>query len=361
LLVEDLVNGIKTRIFLEKNMPHYKLALLGFGNVGRALAILLQEKQAELKSKYDLTYSITGIATGRHGIALNPAGIDIGLALDLVRDGKSLEALSLREPTIDGIDFIDQCEADVLFENTPVNYQDGQPAVDHISRALERSMHAITANKGPVVHAYQPLVQQASEVQRKFYFESTVMDGAPIFSLFRSSLPGANLLSFKGILNSTTNLILSRMELGESFDAAVSYAQEIGIAETDPSGDIDGWDAAVKVAALVTVLMGIPLKPAEVDRTGIREIQAKDIQEAKEKHSRWKLVCSAEYKDGQVSASVSPQMVPSTSPLFQVEGTTSIVQFETDVLGSLSIIESDPGPHTTAYGLLADFLNAVNQ
>jgi len=342
-------------------MPHYKLALLGFGNVGRALAILLQEKQAELKSRYDLTYSITGLATGRHGAAINPAGIDIDRALDFVRDGKSLEALSLRGPTTDGIEFIDQCEADVLFENTPVNYKDGLPAVDHISRALQRRMHAITANKGPVVHAYRTLVQQASEVQRKFYFESTVMDGAPIFSLFRSSLPGANLRSFKGILNSTTNLILSRMELGESFDAAVNYAQKIGIAETDPSGDIDGWDAAVKVAALVTVLMGIPLKPAEVDRTGIREIQAKDIQEAKEKHSRWKLVCSAECEDGQVSASVSPQMVPSNSPLYQVDGTTSIVQFETDVLGSLSIIESDPGPHTTAYGLLADFLNAVNR
>ncbi|MFL7891203.1 MAG: homoserine dehydrogenase [Anaerolineales bacterium] len=342
-------------------MPHYKLALLGFGNVGQALAILLQKKQADLKSKYDLTYSFTGIATGRHGAAINPDGIEIDRALDLVREGKSLESLSRREPPVDGIDFIDLCEADVLFENTPVDYLNGQPAVDHISRALERSMHAITANKGPVVHAYQPLVQKASEVQRKFYFESTVMDGAPIFSLFRSSLPGANLLSFTGILNSTTNLILSRMEMGESFDAAVSYAQEIGIAETDPSGDIDGWDAAVKVAALVTVLMGIPLKPVEVDRTGIRDIQVQDIQEAKEMHSRWKLVCHAVCEDGQVSASVSPQMVPSNSPLYQVDGTTSIVQFETDVLGSLSIIESDPGPHTTAYGLLADFLNAVNQ
>ena len=340
-------------------MPHFKIALLGFGNVGQSLAILLKGKQAELKSKYDLTYSFTGIATGRHGAALNPGGLDIEHALELVKNGDSLDQLSMRESSSDGIDFIKQCIADVLFENTPVNYETGQPAVDHLTQALEQGMHAITANKGPVVHAYQQLTKLANEKQRKFFFESTVMDGAPIFSLFRSSLPGANLHSFKGILNSTTNLILGRMETGESFEAAVAYAQEIGIAETDPSGDVDGWDAAVKVAALVTVLMGIPLKPADVDRKGIRGIQPQYIQGAKDQGLRWKLACSAVRDGDQVRASVAPEMVSPDSPLYQVNGTTSIVKFETDVLGSLSIIESDPGPHTTAYGLLADFLNAV--
>ncbi len=341
-------------------MPHYKLALLGFGNVGQALAILLQEKRAELKDKYNLTYSFTGLATGQHGIALDPNGLDIKRAINLVRAGESLEQLSISDPPQDTQSFIDQCQADILFENTPVNYVDGQPAVDHLTQALEKGMHAITANKGPVVHAHRQLTELAEKMGCKFYFEATVMDGAPIFSLFRSSLPGANLLSFKGILNSTTNLILGRMESGESFEKSVAYAQKIGIAETDPSGDVDGWDAAVKVAALVTVLMEVPFKPADVDRTGIRAIQAGDIQEAKTKGSRWKLVCSATRDKDQITASVSPQMVPPDSPLYLVDGTTSIVQFETDVLGSLSIIESDPGPHTTAYGLLADFLNAIS-
>jgi homoserine dehydrogenase len=340
-------------------MPHIKLALLGFGNVGQALAELLMSKQAELKNRYDLTFSFTGINTSRHGTALDPGGLQIERALELVRNGESLNPLSNQEQPGNGVEFINLCDADVLFENTPVNYETGQPAVEHLKKALEKGMHAITANKGPVVHAYQELTELAREQRRKFFFESTVMDGAPIFSLFRSSLPAANLRSFKGILNSTTNLILNRMENGESFDDAVVYAQGIGIAETDPSGDVDGWDAAVKVAALVTVLMGVPLKPAQVERTGIREIQPADIQEAREKNFRWKLVCSASRENDQVLASVSPQMVPPDSPLYQVAGTTSIVQFETDVLGSLSIIESDPGPHTTAYGLLADFLNAV--
>ena len=340
-------------------MPHYKLALMGFGNVGQALASLLMDKEAELESRYGLTFSFTGIATGRHGAALNPDGLEIDRAIKLVKDGQPLDQLTHSESPVDGIDFINRCEADVLFENTPVNYESGQPAVDHLKQALEQGMHAITANKGPVVHAYQQLTELASARGRKFFFESTVMDGAPVFSMFRSSLPGANLRSFKGILNSTTNLVLSRMEDGESLDAAIAYAQEIGIAETDPSGDVDGWDAAVKVAALATVLMGVPLKPAQVIRTGIRDIQPRDIQHAKDQGHRWKLVCSALREKDQVSATVAPQIVSPDSPLYQVDGTTSIVQFETDVLGSLSIIESDPGTHTTAYGLLADFLNAV--
>jgi homoserine dehydrogenase len=209
------------------------------------------------------------------------------------------------------------------------------------------------------VHGYRELTALARTVGRRFFFESTVMDGAPIFSLFRAALPGANLMRFRGVLNSTTNLILTRMEAGESFADAVHYAQSIGIAETDPSGDIDGWDAAVKVAALVTVLMDYPLKPAEVDRQGIRALTPQDVAAALQSGQRWKLVCSAQRTPQGIQARVAPERVPQASPMFSVQGTTSIVEFETDVLGNLSIVETDPGPHTTAYGLLADFLNAV--
>jgi homoserine dehydrogenase len=259
------------------------------------------------------------------------------------------------------LDFIRQCGADVLFENTPVNYETGQPAVDHLKLALESGMHAITANKGPVVHAFQELTTLAKSKNRKFFFESTVMDGAPIFSLYRESIPCANLLSIHGVLNSTTNMMLTRMESGDSFEQAVSYCQKIGIAETDPSGDIDGWDASVKVSALVTVMMGFPLKPDQVDRQGIRDITPELVAHAKQAGKRYKLVCSARRVDGGIQAKVAPQLVGVDSPMFGVEGTTSIVQFETDVLGLLSVVEADPGPHTTAYGLFADFLNAVRQ
>jgi len=172
-------------------------------------------------------------------------------------------------------------------------------------------------------------------------------------------LPGANLNSFKGVLNSTTNLILTLMEDGKAYEEAVSYAQEIGIAETDPSGDIDGWDAAIKVSALVTVLMGIPLKPHQVIRQGIGDITKDLVHKSLQSGKRWKLICEAQRDGNQVTASVRPQEVDSNNPLFIVMGTSSAVTFQSDVLGALTLTEEDPGPHTTAYGLLADFLNAV--
>jgi len=341
-------------------MAHYKLAFLGFGNVGKALAALLLQKKADIKTKRDVTFTVTGIATGRHGIVINPDGIDLKQALVLVNSSKSLSPVSsFPDPIAASIDFVERCGADVLFETLPVNYKTGQPAVDCIRAALTAGMHVATANKGPVVHAYEELTGLAQAKGLKFYFESTVMDGAPVFGLFRETLPAANIQGFRGVLNSTTNLILSRMENGENFDEAVRYAQSIGIAETDPSGDVDGWDAAIKVSALATVLMGVPTKPQDVDRTGIREITNEEILRASQEGLRWKLVCEAGWVDGQLHTKVSPQTVGVDSPLYGVEGTTSIVQIESDILGKLSLIEEDPGTHTTAYGLLADFLNAV--
>jgi homoserine dehydrogenase len=341
-------------------MPHYRLALLGFGNVGRALARLLEKKSAELKDRYGITFTVTGIATGRHGIAVDPDGIGLDKALALVEDGKAISTIS-KLPITDSIDFVNAVPADVLFENSPVNHTTGEPAITHLRTALERGMHAITANKGPVVHAYRELTEIAKTKNRKFFFESTVMDGAPIFSLFRSALPGAQLLGFRGILNSTTNLILTRMESGESFEDAVKYTQSVGLAETDPSGDVDGWDASIKVAALVTVLMGIPLKPQDVDRTGIRGITAEMVKAAKAEGKRWKLVCTAVRDGTEVKGVVAPELVSPSSPLYSVEGSSSVIEFRTDTLPSLSIVEGNPGPETTAYGLLADFINAVRQ
>jgi homoserine dehydrogenase len=341
-------------------MPTYKLAFLGFGNVGRALAELLLRKETELKERYDISFIVTGIATGRHGSLVHPNGIDLTSALDLVKTGRSLNLIT-RTLINDNFDFIRKSGADVLFENTPVNHTNGQPAINHVKTALEAGMHVFTANKGTVVHGYRELRALAQAKGRKFYFESTVMDGAPIFSLFREAIPAANLKSFKGILNSTTNIMLTRMENGESFDDAVRYCQAVGIAETDPSADVDGWDAAIKVAALATVLMDAPLKPQQVERKGIRQITPELIAAAKASGKRYKLVCSAERDGETVRGKVGPELVSITSPLFGIEGSTSIVEFQSDVLGDLSIIEKDPGPQTTAYGLLADFINAVKK
>jgi homoserine dehydrogenase len=336
-----------------------KIALLGFGNVGRALAKLLLSKRDEILIKYDIEFLVVGIATRSHGTLLAPDGQDLAEALISFEANGNLSTLSTVSPPATSFEFIQKCGADVLFENTPVNYADGQPAVDHLRLALENGMHAITANKGPIVHAYRELSRLASAKQRAFLFESTVMDGAPVFSMWREALPVAKLRSFRGVLNSTTNLILTLMEEGETFESAVAHAQEIGIAETDPSGDIDGWDAAVKVSALVTVLMDASLKPHEVDRQGIRSLSSETVLKSLQSNKRWKLICSANRDEERISASVHPMEIAASDPLFTVMGTSSAITFESDVLGALTLTEEDPGPHTTAYGLLADFLNAV--
>jgi homoserine dehydrogenase len=338
---------------------NYDLALLGFGNVGRATARLLASKQETLRLQYGVTFRVVGIYTQRHGCAIDPEGVELLRAVRLVERGQSLAELTQQAEPPDALAFLRTCGATVLLESIPVNYETGQPALDYLRTALELGMHAITANKGPVVHGYEALTSLAQARQVSFLFESAVMDGAPIFSLWREALPGAVLNGFRGILNSTTNYILTRMEGGESFAQALTQAQQIGIAETDPSGDIDGWDAAVKVAALVTVLMGRACTPAQVERKGIAGLTPADVELASQAGKRWKLVCSAGWEGGVLTARVAPEVVDAGDPLFNVSGTSSAITFFTDVLPALTVVEGDPGPQTTAFGLLADFLRAA--
>lgn len=340
-------------------MKEYKLALIGFGNVGQAFAQLLLDKRSEMQFRYSTMVKVTAISTGTHGRVLDPDGIDLEKALEVMKSNGSLNDLSPSPAPEDNAELIKTSGADAMFETTPVSYKDGQPAISHIETALENGMHAFTANKGPVVHDFRRLFAMAVNKGLKFYFESTVMDGAPVFAVFRE-LPAVNVKAIWGVLNSTTNLILTRMEEGDTYDQAVKYAQEIGIAETDPSGDLEGWDAAIKIAAMITVLMDYPFTPDLVDRKGIDEITPEMIVEAKAEGKRWKLVAHAWTEGIEVKAKVGPELVDKDSLLYNIKGTSSIAQFESDVLGKLSIIEDDPGPHTTAYGLLADFINAVS-
>ena len=342
---------------------HYNLAFIGFGNVARALARLLQRKRDLLQSRHDITYSVTGIATGTHGFAVNPNGLDITKALELVESQQSISALSTFQME-DSLAVIRHSNANVMFENSPVNTQTGQPALDHIRTALNLGMHAITANKGPVVHGYRELTELAESKGKKFRFESAVLGGAPIFSVFRAAFPLAELSSFQGILNATTNIILSRMENGESYEDAVKYCQSIGVAETDPTNDVDGWDAAIKVAALVTVLMDTPLTPKQVNPTGIRGITPEMIARAKAAGKRYKLVCSAEKDGDKVIASVAPQLVDASSPLYAMMNSSTGVTLRTDVILDYSMTLSEKpgmqgGPVETAYGLFADFVNVA--
>jgi homoserine dehydrogenase len=338
-------------------MKTFRLAVLGFGHVGQALVHLLDRKTDELRTRYGIEWRLTGVSTRRLGWLARPEGFRVGALLAQAAAAQPQPASADSPEALRS--WLAETRPDVLFEVTSLNPHTGQPAIGHIRAGLEAGAHVVTANKGPIVHAYRELRDLSAAKGRRFLFESTVMDGAPIFSLFREALPAVNLLRFRGILNSTTNFILTEMEAGRSFEDAVKQAQAIGIAETDPSADVDGWDAAVKVSALTTVLMDLPLKPSEIEREGIRKLTGDTVRAARRDGQPYKLVCRAA-RDGQkVRATIRPEQVPLTDPLAGVSGTSSLVHFETDVLTGLTITEHNPSPETTAYGLLADFVNAV--
>jgi len=333
----------------------FNLCLLGFGNVNRALVELLCSKRAEMREHHGIDWRITGIASRRLGWLVKPDGFDAA-ALNI--EGLAGEKVSAQ--AVENLaGWLNTAQPNVLFEATSLNVETGEPAISRIRAALNHGAHAITANKGPIVHAYRDLRDLAALLGRCFLFESTVMDGAPVFSLFRESLPAVNVSRITGILNSTTNIVLTGMEQGLGFEQSLRKAQDLGIAETDPSYDIDGWDATMKLTALVNVILDVPLRPQQVQREGIRALTGDKVRRARADGQPYKLVCRAERHGDEVHACVKPEQVPLTDPLGLVSGTSSIVRFETDVLPGFTLTEENPGVETTAYGMLSDFIHAA--
>ncbi len=326
---------------------------MGFGNVGRAFLRQLISKELELRRRYDVRWRLTGVATRRSGWLADPDGLN-PLAILNNRWPSPQHSPSPRNIR----EWLDRSRADVVFEASSLDFQTGQPAVEHLKAALEHGAHAITANKGPIVHAFQELTAMAREKNKKFLYEATVMDGVPIFSMFPMGLPATEIRGFSGVLNSTTNVVLTEIERGRSFDDAVRRAQAMGIAETDPAADIDGWDSAVKVAVLTIALLGVPIRLDQVQRTGIRELSEEKIRSVRNAGMRYKLVCRAERRGDGVDCSVRPELLLASDPLANLEGSSSAVRFDLDIFG-LSMVEHSPGIEATGYGLLADFLRAV--
>ncbi len=313
---------------------------------------LLQRKRQELATGYGIGFCVTGVATRRLGWLVAP----YGFTPEKLLSGDFSEA----KAAADVVDWLRAAKIDALFEASSLNAETGEPAITHIRAALESGAHAISANKGPVLHAYRELTQLAESKGRRFFFESAMMDGAPVFSLFRTALPAIDVLGFRGVINSTTTVILEAMQSGRSFDEAIAEAQRLGVAETDPSADIDGIDAAVKVVEVANVLMGATLKLGDVQCLGIRGIIPAQLRDAHENGEAWRLVSRARRQpDGSIVASVAPERLKLDDPLAQVHGTSLLIAFETDIFRELIISERDPGPEATAYGMLSDFVNAV--
>ena len=331
-------------------MKRYRLCFLGFGNVGRALARLLVSKSNELRENYEIEWEIVGVATRRMGWRASETAIDV--AKLLAGNDESAAVQNIDE-------WLAIAKPDVVFETTSLNPETGQPAIEHLKKALQAGAHAITANKGPIVHAYDELSKIAVAQGKRLMFESTVLDSAPVFSLFRETLPAVRIRGFSGVFNSTTNVILETMEEGRSFAEGVKTAQELGVAETDPSHDVDGWDSIMKVCAIARVILRVPLLPTDVRREGIRDLDSATLQAARADGKPFKLLSKATVNaDGSVTAFVRPEQIALNDPLGGVRGTSLAIHFELDTIPGLTIISHRPNLQSTAYGLLADFVNA---
>jgi homoserine dehydrogenase len=334
------------------------LALVGFGHVGQRFARLIAEQAETLRTAHDLEPHVVGIATRRHGSVYDEEGIDVDEALADVAAGRRLEGAGGPSPT----DLLQRLGSSrsplrVLVETTTLAIEDGQPAILHVEAAIDAGCHTVTANQGQVAFAYRRLRDRAAAAGVSFLFEGAVMDGVPVFNLVRETMPAITVLGFRGVVNSTTNHILTALEDGEAFAPALARMQAEGIAEADASLDVDGWDAAAKAAALANVLMNAELTPHLVDRTGIGPDTAAKARDARLRGSRMRLVASGTRDDdGRVVATVRPLELPPEDLLSGLRGTANALILHTDLLGDVAIHQPGGGLTATAYALLSDLI-----
>ena len=337
-----------------------RVLILGFGNVGRRLAEILAER-ASYPGLDGLDVSVVGITTGSRGAAVHAGGLNLGRVLawhaghGSFGDGFPQASALTSEEALQVLDY------DVAVEVTPLDIRGrGAAAIGHVRTALSRGRHVVTCNKGPLAWAWRPLRDLARDKGVSFLYETTVMDGVPVFNLAQRCLCGNTILRIEGILNSTTNFVLCEMERGLSLQAAVAGARRLGVAEADPSYDLDGWDSAVKVSALANVLLDAELPPEAVERESLSAVSAQRIEDALTREHRLKVVCEAfrstAHGENRVIGRVRVREVPVSDPFALVEGTGSILRFTTDILGSIVLTEEDPDLSSTAYGVISDLI-----
>lgn len=336
-----------------------RIAIIGFGNVGQEFARLLIGKRDWLLRTKGLDIEVLAISTRSRGSLFSDRGLDLPRVLEELESQGNLDGYPDSHTDMSALEIIEKTSADMVVELTTLDVESGQPATEHISKALACGMDVVTANKGPIAFAYSELRTLTRSRGVHLRFEGTVMDGTPIFSLVEKTLPGCTVLGLKGILNSTSNYVLSEMAKGRTAEEAIAEAQARGIAEADPSLDMDGWDAAAKITALANVLMDARKTPKDVDRTGARGISAKTLADARSSGRKVKLIASAAMREGGIELTVRPETIGPDSPFWSVEGTSSAVTIRTDLMGDLTIIEGDPVLTQTAYAVFSDMLQVV--
>jgi len=333
-----------------------RVAMIGFGTVGSGFARVLHEKRRELKEKYGLECEIVAVSTLSRGSVYDPDGLDIPQLLRLTSEKRSLEEYKGGKKGLGNISTIKETNADVVVEASWTNLETGEPGLTHVREALNAGKHVIASNKGPLALAYPELKRLAEQKGVQLRFEGTVMSGTPTVMVGLEGLAGHTINGFRGILNGTTNYILTNMEKGGAYADTLKEAQRLGYAEADPTGDVEGWDAAGKTVILANSVMGAKISVSDVEREGITKITPKDIEAARKQGKRIKLIAHAWREGAKVRAKVSPELVDLADPLASVSGTTNALTFETDGLGPVTIIGRGAGSAETGHGVLTDLI-----
>lgn len=343
-------------------MLQLNLALIGFGTVGQGFLELLHEHRENLAARYGLEVLVVGVATARRGAVFCLDGLDIPT---LIRHKDDLTTFPQQTRLIRGLSAqttLTRPGVDVVIEVTPTDLTTGEPAIGHVRAALAAGKHVITANKGPLALAFTEITELAAHRDVFLGYEGTVMGGTPVLRFARQGLVGCVVNEAVGIINGTTNYILTEMETGRSYAEALAEAQRLGYAETNPAGDVEGYDAAAKIAIVTNAVLGHPLNLAEVERQGITGISSVDINVARQTGERWKLIARARRTpDGRVVASVRPERLPLSDPLAGVSGVVNAITYHTDILGPITVTGAGAGGRATGYALLSDLIELAER
>ena len=336
----------------------FKLDFIGFGVVGQGLAEILINKRDWLKEKYDFEYDVLSINDMKLGSVYDEEGLDLKQIMKTLEKEGDLKGHP-KSNDLSPIETIENSDSNTMVEVTYTDMETGGPALDHVRTALKNSKHVVSTNKGPVANALKELLSLAEENDVHYRFEGTVLSGTPAINFAQQTLAGCKISEIKGIVNGTTNYILSQMEDGMEYEDALKKAQELGYAEADPTGDVEGIDAQGKTVILSNTLMDAELELHDVDREGITGLTLEEVNQAIEDEYRWKLIAQTKRTDEGVRAKVSPEKLSLDHPLANVMGPTNALTFSTDHLGDVTIIGPGAGKEETGYSLLVDLL-AIN-
>jgi homoserine dehydrogenase len=341
-------------------MKHLRLSIIGFGVVGQGLAELLVSKRKLLLQHYDLDVKVISIANARHGFIYREDGLYLPTVLELAAQKRPLTEHPGIQHWKNALEGLQATGGDVLVEATGTNLRDAEPGMSHIRAALSQSMHVVTANKGPGALAASELLALAQQHDVQLRMESTVMAGTPVLSTVLEGMAGARVRAIRGILNGTTNYILTAMAAGRDYANVLKEAQEQGYAEADPTADVEGYDAVAKTLILASVVFGHTLKPDQVIRRGITAVTKEQMKQAVDQGKRVKLVASlqvvSDIGSTPLEARVEPVALPLSDPLARVDGVMNAITFQTDTLSEVTVIGPGAGKLQTGQGLLADLI-----